>query len=175
MKKLLLSLAILAATLTSTSVFAEQGDVTALGYVGGPHFKNDSQYNDFNYGLGVEYEIINRLSIGAKVYRNSYLSGTKINGQTPDMYSESVMIDYRFWNNDLWATHVGWQFSNHYNNADGTVFQHMKDMPYVNACRKIGEASSPWQACAQLTVWKDYPTGYNESLSFNVQYVFGKE
>ena len=171
MKKLLLALAILA----STPVFAEKGDLSAVGYFGGVHLKNDSQYNDFNYGAGIQYEVVDRVNIGAKVYRNSYLSSTKINGQTPDMYSESVNIDYRFWNNDLWATRVGWQFANHYNNTDGTVFSHMKDMPYLDACRKIGESASPWQACARLTVWKDYPTGYNESISFNMQYTFGKE
>jgi hypothetical protein len=91
------------------------------------------------------------------------------------MYSESVVLEYRFWNNDLWSTNVGWQFAKNYNTNTGIVFANVKDMPYVNTCRKIGTATSPWQACAILTAWKDYPSGYNESLTFNLRYTFGKE
>jgi len=156
----------------STTAFAEQGDVWATIDTVGYHFQNDNKANDFNYGVGVNYEVVNRLSIGARVYRNSFKDGTMINGQPAELYSEAAVIDYRFWNDDLWATHIGWQFANHFGHSNGIVFPHMTDLPYASVCRKIGDADAKWQACGQVTTWKNTTNGWDQSASFKLQYTF---
>lgn len=168
MKKLLVILSVL----LSTTAFAAQGDVAVQVDTVGYHFQNNDKSNNFNYGIGVMYEVVDRVSIGVKTYRNSYKDGKKINGQDAELYSQSVNIDYRFWNNDLWATHVGYAMANHYQNQNGMIAKNMQDMPYVNACRKIGDITSKWQGCGQVSTYKNTTGGWDQYSSFKLQYIF---
>jgi hypothetical protein len=173
-KKLLVILGVL----LSTSVFAEQGDVWVK--IGGPgqHLQNNSNKNNMILGVNLNYEVIDRLSLGVEVYRNSYQDKPQwINGvyKTPELISEAVVVDYRLWTNDMWALNTGWRFANHYGSSNGLVFRNIKDMPYAAVCRKIGDSESNWQGCVQATFWRNQKdNSINESLTLKLQYTFGK-
>lgn len=174
-KKLLLVLTLLA----SSAVYAEQGDVWAEIGVAGVHLENNYRANNFNPGLALNYEFIDDLSVGARVYRNSYRDQKIwIDGKytTPELVSEAAVLDWKFWHNDLWATHVGWTLANHYYNVHGhgVVFSQMKDFWYGEACRKIGDESAKWSACGFLNTWKNANgSGIQENIGVRLQYNFG--
>jgi hypothetical protein len=142
--------------------------IDTVGY----HFQNNERYNNFNYGVGINYEVIDRISIGARTFRNSYKDGSTRKGEPVDLYSQSISIDYRFWNNALWATHVGWTLANHYANGNGIATKNMQDMPYVNICRKLSDATSQWQGCGQVNTYKNGTNGWDQYASFKLQYTF---
>jgi len=138
----------------------------------GYHFQDNEKYNNFNYGVGVNYEVVDRISIGARTFRNSYKDGSTRNGQPVDLYSQSVSVNYRFWNDNLWATNVGWTLANHYANGNGIIAKNMQDMPYVNVCRKIGDQSSKTSGCVQVNTYKNRTNGWDQYGSFKLQYTF---
>ena len=119
-------LLILLGVLFSSTAFAAQGDVTVQIDTVGYHFQNNDTSNNFNYGIGIMYEVVDRLSLGLRTYRNSYKDGTKIYGQDAELYSQSINVDYRFWSNDLWSTHIGWTLANHYQNQNGIIVKNME-------------------------------------------------
>ena len=168
MKRLLVILGML----FSSTTFAAQGDVLMQLDVYGYHFQDNEKYNNFNYGVGVNYEVVDRISIGARTFRNSYKDGSTRNGQPVDLYSQSVSINYRFWNDNLWATNAGWTLANHYANGNGIIAKNMQDMPYVNVCRKIGDQSSKTSGCVQVNTYKNRTNGWDQYGSFKLQYTF---
>lgn len=165
-------LLILLGVLFSSTAFAAQGDVTVQIDTVGYHFQNNDTSNNFNYGIGIMYEVVDRLSLGLRTYRNSYKDGTKIYGQDAELYSQSINVDYRFWSNDLWSTHIGWTLANHYQNQNGIIVKNMQDMPYLNACRKIGDTTSKWQGCGQVNTYKNSTNGWDQYASFKLQFTF---
>jgi len=175
MKKLLLIVALLFA---STVAMAEQGDVwISIGTVG-EHFENNHNANNFNPGIAAFYEVVDRVSVGYGVYRNSYQDTKRWIGNQytyPTLTSEALYIDYKFWNNNMWDTHVGYYESNHYYSASssGTLVQGYEGFTYATACRRFEEGSN-WKGCLQATVWHNNPgPGIDEAIGFKIQYNFG--
>jgi hypothetical protein len=162
----------------STMAQAEQGDLWLQSSIVGQHLENNHYTNNFNPGIAVFYEVVNRVSVGYGVYRNSYQNTPRyINGKKtyPTLTSEALYLDYRFWENEIWETHLTYWEANHYYNASssGTLVLGYQGMASASACRRFEEGSN-WKACLALTAWHNNPgPGIGEGVTFRVQYNFG--
>jgi len=174
MKKLIVALFLFA----STAVMADQGDVWLQFSTVGEHLENNNKANNFTPGVAIFYEVFDDVSVGIGENRNSYQHTKRnINGKYtyPTLWSTSGYLDYRFWHNDLWETHLGYQEGNHYYNASpsGTLVPGLEAFVYSNVCRKFSSETN-WKGCLQVSAWHNNPgPGIDEFVSFKIQYNFG--
>lgn len=172
MKIFLLALALF----VSGTLHAKEGDLTLVVKTVGWHSKNNGTANNVNPGLALKYEFVDRWSVMAGFYRNSYEDRpVRINGvmQTPELWSGSLGVSYKFWQNPLYDASVGYVVANNYYNVNhsGIVLPTVKEFYVLTGCRKLVEADSKWGACVVSSNYKN-PTsaGFGNYVGLSLTY-----
>ena len=171
MKKLLF----IATLLISSLAQAEAGKIWLRFDTVGYHWQENHKAHNVNPGIGVLYEVVDDVSLGVRYYRNSLKDTPNYRGETPRLYTAAVMADWRFWHNDLWASHVTYTVAQGYGSADGITLDNLKDFVHLSICRKIGGASSKWEGCVSNAFWKnpsDVGPKIKETTALRFQYRF---
>lgn len=172
MKIFLLALALF----VSGTLQAKEGDLTLVAKTVGWHSKNNGTLNNVNPGLALKYEFVDKWSITAGVYRNSYEDTKRnINGTQayPNLWSGSLGISYKFWQNDLYDASVGYAVANNYYNVNhsGIIMANVKEFYVLGGCRRLVEVDSNWGACTYVSNYKN-PTsaGFSNYVGLSLSY-----
>lgn len=129
-------LTLLLATLTSISLFANQGDLSIQVRTIGEHFSSGN-YNNNLFGAGVEYEPIERFKIGYLYARNSFATETR--------HSNYIQTTYDFYRNKEWSAYAGVTAGDNYKTSTQSD---VKYFGIVGACNQLAQKI---QLCANLS------------------------
>ena len=145
---------LIAALLVTGLAQAKEGDTSLALYTLGYHYNNSNGSNN-NFGAGLQYEAIERVSVGFKVSNNSL-----------DRTSTAALVSVRFWNDEKWESNVGWQIANNYRTRK--YQSDTKQFVIANVCRAIDETK--WKACVSYNIWQQ--GNYTAYSNLNFKYTF---